>query len=67
MSGLQKLLTDCEVAELLSLSVASIRRWRAMGIGPAWLKLGGSVRYNPVDIETWMSEQRSPVLVGESA
>ncbi len=43
-------LTECEVAELLGLSVATLRAWRHRGKGPRFLRLGRSVRYLPSDL-----------------
>jgi len=37
-------LTEREVAELLGLSVATLRAWRHRGKGPRFLRLGRSVR-----------------------
>ena len=43
-------LTEREVAELLGLSVATLRAWRHRGKGPRFLRLGRSVRYLPGDV-----------------
>ena len=43
-------LTEREVAELLGLSVATLRVWRHRGKGPRFLRLGRSVRYLPSDV-----------------
>jgi predicted DNA-binding transcriptional regulator AlpA len=43
-------LTEREVADLLGLSVATLRAWRHRGKGPRFLRLGRSVRYLPVDV-----------------
>lgn len=43
-------LTESEVAELLGLSVATLRAWRHRGKGPRFLRLGRSVRYLPADV-----------------
>jgi len=43
-------LTEREVAELLGLSVATLRAWRHRGKGPRFLRLGRSVRYLPADV-----------------
>ena len=43
-------LTEREVAELLGLSVATLRAWRHRGQGPRFLRLGRSVRYLPSDV-----------------
>ena len=43
-------LTEREVAELLGLSVATLRAWRHREKGPRFLRLGRSVRYLPADV-----------------
>ena len=49
-SGTTRALTEREVAELLGLSVATLRAWRHRGKGPRFLRLGRSVRYLPSDL-----------------
>lgn len=40
------LLTDLELAALTGLAQATLRNWRALGVGPAWVRLGGrAIRY----------------------
>jgi predicted DNA-binding transcriptional regulator AlpA len=43
-------LTEREVADMLGLSVATLRAWRHRGRGPRFLRLGRSVRYLPSDV-----------------
>ena len=47
-------LNDQQVAEYLSMSAASLRKWRRLGGGPKFLKIGRSVRYRREDVETWL-------------
>ena len=49
-SDTTRALTEREVAELLGLSVATLRAWRHRGKGPRFLRLGRSVRYLPSDV-----------------
>ena len=49
-SGTTRALTEREVADLLGLSVATLRAWRHRGKGPRFLRLGRSVRYLPADV-----------------
>jgi predicted DNA-binding transcriptional regulator AlpA len=44
---LESLLTEREVAKLLKVSVATMRRRRLLGQPPEWVKIGSSVRYKP--------------------
>ncbi len=45
-----RLLNEHEVANLLALSVATMRRWRLVRQGPKWVKLSSAVRYRPEDV-----------------
>lgn len=48
---LETLLTEHQVAELLKVSVATIRRRRLLRQPPDYLKLGASVRYRPEAVQ----------------
>jgi excisionase family DNA binding protein len=52
--GTARALTEREVAELLGLSVATLRAWRHRGKGPRFLRLGRSVRYLPADVDEFV-------------
>ena len=47
-------LTEREVADMLGLSVATLRAWRHRGRGPRFLRLGRSVRYLPSDLDDFV-------------
>ena len=49
-SDTTRALTEREVADMLGLSVATLRAWRHRGRGPRFLRLGRSVRYLPSDL-----------------
>ncbi len=48
------LMTETEVSKQLNVSLASLRRWRLLNRGPAFLKVGSLVRYRPEDLEAWL-------------
>ena len=48
------LMTEEQVAKQLSVSLASVRRWRLERRGPLFVKVGTLVRYRPEDIESWL-------------
>ena len=52
-----KLLNEHELSNLLSVSVATLRRWRLLKRGPRFTKLGSSVRYRTEDVASWLAEQ----------
>jgi predicted DNA-binding transcriptional regulator AlpA len=49
-----QVLTPKQAAQLLNLSVSWLAKQRLKGTGPPFLKLGGSVRYDPVVLKEWM-------------
>ncbi len=55
-SPIENLLTERQVAEMLSISVATLRRWRSQKKPPEWTKLGSSVRYRTEAIRHFVEE-----------
>jgi excisionase family DNA binding protein len=53
-----ELLTEAEAAELLTVSVVTLARWRKEATGPPWFRLGGRVRYRRDELLAWLEEQR---------
>jgi|HubBroStandDraft_5_1064220.scaffolds.fasta_scaffold129024_2 predicted DNA-binding transcriptional regulator AlpA len=53
---LDRLLNEREVAELLGISISTIRRRRLLGQPPRATKIGSAVRYKPADIEAFLNE-----------
>jgi predicted DNA-binding transcriptional regulator AlpA len=48
-------LDEKQVAQLINVSVALLRKWRRGKDGPRWVKLGGrAVRYLAKDVEAWL-------------
>lgn len=53
-------LNEVQVAEIIGASVATVRRWRLIGRGPKFLKVGGTlIRYPVEELETWLASQPS--------
>lgn len=53
-----KLLSNSEAAEFLGMSPDTLARWRWAGIGPAYLKIGRSIKYRRADLEAFLNESR---------
>ena len=49
---------ECQVAEMLCQSVRTIQKWRVNGNGPAFYKLGRSVRYRLDEVLAWAEARR---------
>ena len=52
------LLTPKQAAEMLATPAGTLKRWRAEGRGPAWIKLEGSVRYELSVIQQYIESNR---------
>ena len=56
MDLLGKKLTDCEAAEVCGVKVGTLRKWRLLGNGPRYLKVGRrSVRYLVSDLQEFLA------------
>ncbi len=51
------LLNEYDVARILGMSVASVRRWRLLRQGPKYLKIGAAVRYKSEEISAWLESR----------
>jgi predicted DNA-binding transcriptional regulator AlpA len=56
-----RLLTEHEVANLLALSIKTLRNWRLSGSGPCHLKVGRLVRYRLSDVRAWLGNARAQI------
>ena len=52
------LITETHAANILGLKVATLRRWRWVGRGPQFIKVGEAVRYDPADIHQFIEAGR---------
>ena len=51
-------LTTDEAADYVAMSEPWLRLQRRLGRGPAYLKIGGAVRYLRSDLDAWMATHR---------
>ena len=56
------LLTLDEAAAFLRTSVATLRYWRHLGIGPAGFRLGRRVLYRQDDLEQWVTDRHDAAV-----
>ncbi len=57
--ALERLLNDHEVAALVGVSVATVRRWRLTRRGPSYLRIGVLIRYRPESIHQWLDSRQT--------
>lgn len=53
------LLTTEEVAEILRVPVATVRKWRSEGVGPRGFRIGKYVRYRRSAVEIFIEDRES--------
>ncbi len=56
---MNKLLTEEQLSERISVSMGTLRRWRLESRGPKFHKLGSLVRYSEYDLEIWLQGRPS--------
>jgi predicted DNA-binding transcriptional regulator AlpA len=56
-NAIETLLNEYDVAHITGLSVASVRRWRLLKIGPRATKIGAAVRYKQDDLKEWLDSR----------
>lgn len=55
-----RLLSITELAELLGVSVATVRWWLHQGTAPDHFKLGRHIKFRHSDVEHWLEARRRP-------
>jgi len=51
-----------QAADYIGLSVRTLARYRAEGVGPRWLRIGRSVQYVRTSVDDWLlSQEQTPV------
>jgi hypothetical protein len=58
------LLNEHEAADLLNLSVKTLRQWRLTGRGPGYVKLQAAVRYSQSDLADFIESGRRGSTAG---
>lgn len=59
------LLNDIEAAKIIGLKVQTLRNYRFHGKGPAYVKMGRSIRYLEEDLKQYILENRIVPEVAE--
>jgi predicted DNA-binding transcriptional regulator AlpA len=65
-TSIEPLLTEKEVAKLLNVSVATVRRRRRAGQPPEWIKLNASVRYRRETVRRFIAAQERSLTSTDS-
>ncbi len=56
-----RLVSTKELSKMWDMPESTLRYWRCAGIGPAYVKLGGRIKYDLVDVEAYVrANKRKP-------
>jgi hypothetical protein len=59
--GGPRLVSTKELSKMWDIPESTLRYWRCAGIGPTYVKLGGRIKYDLVDVETYVgANKRKP-------
>jgi len=58
-SDTDRLWTVEEVSRFLGIPVATLYRWRYLGVGPKAGRVGRHLRYLPADVMSWFRKQQA--------
>ncbi len=53
---LKHLYTEAEAAQYLGIALITLRRWRAMGQGPAYYRVGKIIRYRAPSLDRFIEQ-----------
>lgn len=56
--NIMKLIDEKQAAEILGCTVSAMRKWRTLGKGPAYCRVGRLVRYSEADLSAFMEANR---------
>lgn len=55
---MHKLLTTQQAADHLKVSYSTLNRWRALGLGPAFIRVGKQPRYRVCDLDDYLENHK---------
>lgn len=61
---MDRLLSISETSQFLGISEKTLYRWAALRKGPAWIKIGRSIRYRPEAISAFLAANENKPLEG---
>ena len=64
MDKSKEFLTESDVAKALAVTVNAVRGWRNKGMGPAFYKIGGAVRYDKAEVDAFILSSRVSCNMG---
>jgi excisionase family DNA binding protein len=62
---MEALMTEQELAEYVRVSLRTVRKWRAEGTGPPYLRAGRQIRYRKRDVDAWLEHDQRGMDTGQ--
>lgn len=60
LSPSSQLLDTAQVSDLLNLRAATVKKWRVLGIGPRYVRVGRrAIRYRLVDVKRFLADSNA--------
>lgn len=53
-----RLITPQQLADLVGVAVSTLKKWRSIGGGPPWVRIGRRIFYDLVEVEKWIDQNR---------
>ena len=60
------LLNTGQAADMIGIRPETLRQWRMVGAGPAFLKLGRLVKYRPDTVSPWIARLEDQTITSRS-
>ena len=53
-----RLITPKQLADLVGVAVSTLKKWRSIGCGPPWVRIGRRIFYDLAEVEKWIDQNR---------
>jgi predicted DNA-binding transcriptional regulator AlpA len=53
-ASVRRFMNEVELAAMIGVGIRTLQRWRLEDRGPKFRKLGGAVRYDSCDVDSWI-------------
>ena len=57
--SLKPLMNEETTAAPLNVAPNTLAKWRVIGAGPKFIRCGRAIRYDPEDVDAWLSERKA--------
>ena len=57
-ADVRRLMTPKQLADVLDVEVNTLANWRVLGRGPAFIRMGTTIRYDERDVQLFINQSR---------